>query len=221
MRVLAAALLSLVVAVPSVMAEVKIARNAKGELVLSNDPPRRTSARRTSSRAVRRMMPSAALEGLIQQYAAHNRLDADLVRAVMQVESAFDPRARSVKGAMGLMQLMPETARELGVGNPWNPEENVRGGTRYLRMMLDRFDERTDLALAGYNAGPSAVERYGGVPPYRETLNYVDKVLRIVDGRGWSGTPGRLRNGNRPRRPRSNTILVRRDASNQLVLVTP
>jgi hypothetical protein len=106
--------------------------------------------------------------------------------AMMQViqvraaaESGFDPRAVSPKGALGLMQLMPGTARELGVSDPFDPAQSVRGGARYLRRLLDRFGGRLDLALAAYNAGPGAVEEHGGVPPYRETREYVRKVIRI------------------------------------------
>lgn len=198
-------------------AQIKVVRGANGELVFSNDPGRPRTQR--PARLVARM-PNAQIEGLVQRYAAKNRLEPDLVRAVIQVESAFNPKARSVKGAMGLMQLMPETAREVGVGNPWDPEENVRGGTLYLRRMLDRFEGQTDLALAGYNAGPGAVEKYGGVPPYRETLGYVDKVLRLVDGKGWTGTVGKKsRPRSSVRRPRP--VLVQRDAKNQIMLVTP
>ena len=117
-------------------------------------------------------------EPLIEAYSTHHQVRPDLVRAVIQAESAFNPLARSVKGAMGLMQLMPATARELGVLDPWDPAENIRGGIAYLRSLLDRYSNNEELALAAYNAGPGAVEKYGTVPPYRETQNYVAKITR-------------------------------------------
>jgi soluble lytic murein transglycosylase-like protein len=141
-----------------------------------------------------------------------------LVEAVAQVESAYDSTALSKKGAMGLMQLMPETASDLGVRDPWDPEQNVSGGTRYLRQMLDRFDGRIEHALAAYNAGPGAVERFGGIPPYRETLDYVRKVLGVYRGEVPSLAPATRRStGARP----SNPIRVARDAQGRLVLTTP
>lgn len=114
---------------------------------------------------------------IVSRYARQFQLEEALVNAVIKVESDYNPRAVSGKGAQGMMQLMPQTARELNVLDPLNPEDNIRGGTRYLRQMLDRFKD-LDLALAAYNAGPSAVSRYGGVPPYEETINYVNKVKR-------------------------------------------
>src|ERR1700680_890957 len=105
----------------------------------------------------------------------------DLVRAVVQVESAYNPNARSPKGAKGLMQLMPATISRFGVANPYNPVENVRAGVAYLRQLLNRYDDNEQLALAAYNAGPGAVDKYGeNVPPYRETQNYVSRINRIA-----------------------------------------
>jgi len=108
-------------------------------------------------------------------------LDPRLVRAVIYVESAENPQAVSSKGAMGLMQLMPDTARELGVEKPMSPNQNVKGGVNYLSKLIAKFNGNVRLALAAYNAGPSAVEKYGGVPPYPETRAYVDKVLKVYD----------------------------------------
>lgn len=113
---------------------------------------------------------------LIHRCARTEGIDPSLVKAVVHAESSFDPGATSHKGAMGLMQLMPATARLLGVRDAYEPEENVCGGVRYLRMMLDRFGGDERLALAAYNAGPGAVERYASVPPYRETIDYIHKV---------------------------------------------
>jgi soluble lytic murein transglycosylase len=119
---------------------------------------------------------------LIHQYAELRGIDPVLVRAMIQVESGYDPTAVSRKGAIGLMQLMPATASELRVDDPFDPESNIRGGTAYFRRLLNEFDDQLVLALAGYNAGPQAVRRYGGVPPYRETQEYVRRVLRLYRG---------------------------------------
>jgi hypothetical protein len=106
------------------------------------------------------------------------RLDPDLVSSVIRAESGFNVRAVSPKGAQGLMQLMPQTASQLGVQNPFDPQANVEGGTRYLRELLERYDFDLVKALAAYNAGPQRVEQYGGVPPYYETKAYVARIVR-------------------------------------------
>lgn len=117
------------------------------------------------------------INDLIDKYAEKNGLDADFVKAVIKQESGFNPEATSHCGAMGLMQLMPSTAKGLGVTNAYDAEQNIEGGTKYLKGLMDRFDNNKSLALAAYNAGPNAVKKYGGIPPYMETQNYVKSVL--------------------------------------------
>lgn len=121
------------------------------------------------------------LESVIRPAATKYGLDPHLVAAVIWTESSGDPNAVSEKGARGLMQLMPETARELGVTQILDPRQNVDGGARYLRQMLDRHGGDLSLALAAYNAGPAAVKRHGGIPPYRETRLYVGKIMRLLE----------------------------------------
>ncbi len=118
---------------------------------------------------------------IIRRHADSYRLEEALVKAVIKVESDYQPRIVSKKGAQGLMQLIPETAKDMNVLNPFDPSENIRGGSQYLRKMLDLFDGNVDLALAAYNSGPSTVKRYGGIPPYNETINYVSRVKYYLD----------------------------------------
>jgi soluble lytic murein transglycosylase-like protein len=115
---------------------------------------------------------------IIDRVAAEQGVDAKLVRAVIEVESNYQERARSPKGAMGLMQLMPETARQYSLRDPYDPESNIEAGIKYLKSLLDRFP--VNLALAAYNAGAAAVERFRGVPPYPETRDYVARILQLV-----------------------------------------
>ncbi len=159
-------------------ARVEVHRADSGRRVITNENDVQR-ARRLAPRLVE--PPSEEVVDLIDRHALAERLDPVLVRALVQVESGYNPAALSNKGAMGLMQLMPETARDLAVGRPFEPEENVRGGTTYLRSLLDRFG-RVELALAAYNAGPSAVAQYGGIPPFPETVEYVRRVLSLWRG---------------------------------------
>jgi soluble lytic murein transglycosylase-like protein len=112
----------------------------------------------------------------IQSAASYNALEESLIRAIIHAESAYQPDARSPKGAQGLMQLMPETAAELEVADPFDPGENIDGGARYLAQLLSEFDGDLDLAAAAYNAGPNAVYQHGGIPPFDETREYVRRV---------------------------------------------
>jgi soluble lytic murein transglycosylase-like protein len=123
---------------------------------------------------------AADLADLIDEAARRAQLKPALLRAVVEVESAFDPKAVSRKGAQGLMQLLPQTAEHYGVRHPFDPSDNLRGGAEYLKDLLRRYDNRLELALAAYNAGIEAVDRYGGaIPPYAETRAYVPAVLNI------------------------------------------
>ncbi|HWN44537.1 MAG TPA: lytic transglycosylase domain-containing protein, partial [Thermoanaerobaculia bacterium] len=135
-------------------AQVRIVVNAEGRKVIYNEAPAQR-ARRYSSKLVD--IPDASIQISIDRHSADQSLDPQLVRAMIQVESGYNHRARSHKGAMGLMQLMPGTAKQLRVSDPYDPDENVRGGTQYLRHLVDRFSGRLDLAVAAYNAGPGAV----------------------------------------------------------------
>jgi Transglycosylase SLT domain/Domain of unknown function (DUF4124) len=182
-------LLLLAVCLVPALAEAQIYtwRDANGHLVLSNKPRTsgtgpvvtyavpgptllRTTTKPGSSDA------ENAYDDLIVHHANEHGLSADLIRAVIQAESGFNPYAISPKGAMGLMQLMPATARELGVSDPFHPSENIRGGVMYLAQLMARYNQNVELALAAYNAGPASVERYGRIPPYKETQSYVKKI---------------------------------------------
>jgi len=123
--------------------------------------------------------PAMPYGEIIDKFAREQNVPAKLVRAVIQVESAYNERARSRKGAMGLMQLMPETARQYAVSDPYDPTSNIEAGIRHLRALLDRLPTVT-LAIAAYNAGEAAVQRFRGVPPYPETRDYVKRVLDLI-----------------------------------------
>ena len=125
---------------------------------------------------------SADLDAIFNAAARRFNLPADLIKAVAKAESNFRPNVTSGAGAMGIMQLMPGTARYLGVDDPFDPEQNIMGGAKYLREMLDRFDSDISLALAAYNAGPNNVVKYDGIPPFNETQNYIKKIFEYLGG---------------------------------------
>jgi len=134
-----------------------------------SDPPRSTPRTYTQN--------PAQYETLIKRYAKKYGVDTALIKAVIHAESDFNPYATSNKGAQGLMQLMPETARDLSVVDTFDPEDNIRGGVRYLKTLLKKFNGNLELSLAAYNAGPHCVNQFGKIPPYRETKRYIRKVL--------------------------------------------
>jgi hypothetical protein len=172
-------------------------RNAEGQLVITDKPikedgyklkdvfvPKRMkepppNQSRFEQRNTAYRLTRAQIDGLVVPIAKSMNVDPDLVRAVIYVESSGDARAYSHKNAMGLMQLIPATAKRFGVENPYDPRQNVRGGVMYLRWLLSYFEADVDLALAGYNAGENAVDRHGGVPPYKETRRYIWKIRRL------------------------------------------
>ena len=126
----------------------------------------------------------------VQKSAQKYSIEPELIHAVIRTESNGNHRAVSKKGAMGLMQLMPSTASDMNVGNPFNPEENIEGGTRYLRSLIEKFNGNLTLAIAAYNSGPKTVERYGNVPPISETKQYVNRVLALYNGKRQIATAG-------------------------------
>lgn len=121
------------------------------------------------------------IDEIVDTFAQKYDIDSDFIKAIIKQESNFNPHAKSKKGAMGLMQLMPNTAKSLGVINAYNPWENVEGGVKYLKGLMDRFNNDEKLALAAYNAGPNAVKKYGGIPPYKETQNYVNSIMNTYN----------------------------------------
>jgi len=166
-----------------------VPRVAAGDIYSSRGPDGSVSFTDTPTApdytvVIRESPPILPWRDVAEREAERYGLDPRLVRAVIYVESGEDPRAVSPKGAQGLMQLMPGTAEELGVGNAFRPRENIQGGVGYLASLLQQFDGKLELALAAYNAGPGAVQKYGGIPPYAETKAYVRKVMEIYRRQG-------------------------------------
>jgi soluble lytic murein transglycosylase-like protein len=165
-------------------------READGKLVLSDRPRSGKGSETTydihgastAGTNTKASAKSAPFEAAISEHASRQGVAVDLVRAVIQVESAFNPSAVSDKGAMGLMQLMPYTAKSLNVENAFDPRQNIDAGVRHLKSLLENYNGNVELSLAAYNAGSGAVRRSGGVPPFRETRDYVKKITELYRG---------------------------------------
>ena len=169
---------------PPVFADVYVYKDKNGVMTFTNVPThtgfRRVLKEGNGPRTAASSF-NASYDSLIRTASGRHSVDADLIRAVIKTESDFNATARSHKGAMGLMQLMPDTARLHNVVDAYDPGENVEGGVRHLRMLLDRYQGDLELSLAAYNAGSGAVEKHRGIPPFAETKEYVRRVLRFYD----------------------------------------
>jgi soluble lytic murein transglycosylase len=165
-------------------ADVFVYKDKQGVLTFTNVPNHsgyRRVLREPPGPAKSASMTNGSYEDLIRWAAERYSVDADLIRAVIKTESDFKSNARSQRGAMGLMQLMPDTARLHSVSDAFDPGENVDGGVRHLKMLLDRYQGNLELSLAAYNAGAGAVDKHGGIPPFGETQEYIRRVLRYYD----------------------------------------
>jgi soluble lytic murein transglycosylase-like protein len=170
--------------VATARADVYVHKDKDGVLTFTNVPNHSGFRRvlRESISPLPRQTYRSNFEDFIISASTRHSIDPDLIRAVIKTESDFNSNARSSKGAMGLMQLMPDTARQHNVLDAYNPLENIEGGVRHLRLLLSHYRGNLELSLAAYNAGINAVERHGGIPPYAETRQYVQRVLRFYNG---------------------------------------
>lgn len=167
----------------SAAAQVRLVVKSDGRKVISNIPAPGSRRGTDYNWLARQRNRASQYDSIIERYSLKYGVDPVLVRAVIQVESDFNPRCVSNKGARGLMQLMPETAKQYRLASIFDPEENIRGGILHLKYMLDLFPNDLTRALAAYNAGENAVLRYGGIPPYEETTTYVKRALTVYYGR--------------------------------------
>jgi soluble lytic murein transglycosylase len=172
----------LAAATPEAEAEVYMFVDQSGVVHFTDNPPHEGYARhRLKGQAARSGRTTRAWDGVIRIAGEAHGVSPALVKAVIHAESSFDPGAISPRGAQGLMQLMPDTAESLGVDDPFDPWQNIDAGTRYLGLLVSQYPGDLAMALAAYNAGPLAVRRFGGVPPYQETTVYVKRVLALYD----------------------------------------
>ncbi|MFQ5588374.1 MAG: transglycosylase SLT domain-containing protein [Nitrospiria bacterium] len=197
--------------ISSVSAEIYHYTDSAGTIHFTNVPTDPRFKKLKSNKpppAATKKVDRNTLDTLILQASEAQRLSPALVKAVIRAESNFNPRAVSSSGAQGLMQLMPETAGDLKLTDPFNPAKNIDAGTRYLRYLLDRFDQNLRLAIAAYHAGPGTVSRYGGVPPIKKTQTYLRTVLRFFDF--YRDKAGRSSGKNTEKKStgRGNTILT-------------
>jgi soluble lytic murein transglycosylase-like protein len=198
---------------PVPMANVRAARSAMAEVNAYLGRKSAAAAAQVSfgNAARGRDFTQTEIDAAVERAAQRHSVDPNLVRALIKVESNFNPNAVSSKGAMGLMQLMPQTARELHLTNPFDPDQNIDAGVRHLKKLMESFGGDVKLSLAAYNAGAGAVFRSSGIPPFAETRNYVRRITQLYTGDSGSGlltiTPAR-----RPRQP----IVVQRDAQGAL-----
>ena len=191
--------------VPTSGAAMRAARSAASEVNTYLD------GRAQTHQTLNRAFTQQDIDAAIDEAAARHHVDPSLVRSVIKVESNFNPNAVSRKGAMGLMQLMPSTARSLNVSNPFDPQQNVDAGVRHLRKLLDSYGGNVRLTLAAYNAGSGAVARSAGVPRFRETQNYVRRITNLYNG---GSEPGAHIMGN----PVHDPVHVQRDARGVLYI---
>ena len=167
--------------IPYAQADIYLYIDSEGVLHFTNTPTSsnyKVYMRETPMRP-KAWRPIQNYDDVINEAARENGLSSSLLKALIHVESYFNPRAVSKKGALGLMQIMPQNLELLDISDPFDPWENIMGGARYLKAMIERFNGQLPLALAAYNAGPSAVERYQNIPPYDETQRYVEKVMKL------------------------------------------